>query len=314
MAWVLALLASLFCALSGACFVFLWAEKREEGRLRQARKAAYLGEGSSDGRGQTVAKGLSPLVIGKMEEYSRVFSLKPGRRRFTGGIWNKGTRRLDESIRMSGAEGRLSAEGFIGTRARFALGGFAIGFFVGLLFSTELGLCAGIAGFFLGWGLPGWSLRKESEARRLDLERHLSEMIEVVALGLRSGLSFDRAFELYHLHFESNLAFECSSAQAQWNMGLSTREDALRRLTARYGSPLFNRMVENIIRSLRFGASLAESLEASALEARALHKAYMEEKVAKAPVKMMVPTAALILPAMLLLVLGPVILDMMKGF
>ena len=39
------------------------------------------------------------------------------------------------------------------------------------------------------------------------------------------------------------------------------REDALRSLAKTYDSPVFSRVVENIIRSLRFGSSLVESLE-----------------------------------------------------
>ena len=44
-----------------------------------------------------------------------------------------------------------------------------------------------------------------------------------------------------------------------------------------------------------------------------LKQAQVEERVAKAPVKMMIPTGTLILPAMLLLVLGPVLLELMEG-
>lgn len=46
---------------------------------------------------------------------------------------------------------------------------------------------------------------------------------------------------------------------------------------------------------------------------RAPSIARLEERVAKAPVKMMMPTGALILPAMLLLVLGPVLLELANG-
>lgn len=65
--------------------------------------------------------------------------------------------------------------------------------------------------------------------------------------------------------------------------------------------------------SLRFGTSLGEVLEQSAEQARAARKAQVEERVVKAPVKMMIPTGTLILPAMLLLVLGPVLLELMEG-
>ena len=50
------------------------------------------------------------------------------------------------------------------------------------------------------------------------------------------------------------------------------------------------------------------------MEARQSHKAYVEEKVMKAPVKMMLPVGTLILPSMLILVLGPVLLDLAQGF
>jgi tight adherence protein C len=97
-------------------------------------------------------------------------------------------------------------------------------------------------------------------------------------------------------------------------MGLSTREDSLRAMEAEYASPLLSRVVDSMVRSLRFGTPMSESLEAAAIEARETHRARMEERVAKVAVKMMLPVGALILPAMLLLVMGPVLLELMDGF
>lgn len=141
----------------------------------------------------------------------------------------------------------------------------------------------------------------------------MSEMLEVVALGVRSGLSFDRSLQLYTGHFDDGLARECAVAQRSWEAGLATRQDALRALAQGYDNPLFSRTVSAVIRSLRFGTSLGEVLEQAAEQARAARKAQVEERVAKAPVKMMIPTGTLILPAMLLLVLGPVLLELMEG-
>jgi hypothetical protein len=72
--------------------------------------------------------------------------------------------------------------------------------------------------------------------------------------------------------------------------------------------------VEGIIRSLRFGTSLSSDLSEQAASARASRRAKLEERVAKAPVKMLLPVGALILPAMLMLVLGPILLELMNGF
>ena len=102
---------------------------------------------------------------------------------------------------------------------------------------------------------------RQKEAYELALERHAPEMIDALALGMRAGMSFERAFRSYCF---------------------------------RFGSPM-NRM-----------------LEALASEARGCYRAKMEEKVAKAPVKMLVPTAVLILPAMLIVVMAPVFLGFVQ--
>lgn len=184
----------------------------------------------------------------------------------------------------------------------------------GVLLSNQLAVCLGIVGAFLGFAAVKWALKQEAEKRSANVERHLSEMIEVMSLGLRAGLSFERSFSLYRQYFSTGLARSMARVVDQWELGLVGREDALRGLGQGYDSPLFSRVVDSMVRSLRFGTSVADSLESSAVEARAIHKARMEERIAKAPVKMMLPIGTLVLPAMLLLILGPVLLELIQGF
>ena len=139
-------------------------------------------------------------------------------------------------------------------------------------------------------------------------------MIEVIILGLKSGMTFDRALSLFYSNFDGALSSSLALAQSQWIHGLIDRSEGLRALARSYDSVLFERLAENIIRSLRFGTSLAVNLSLLASEARAVRKAKLEEKVAKAPVKMLLPVGTLILPAMLILIMGPIMLDLMEGF
>ena len=118
---------------------------------------------------------------------------------------------------------------------------------------------------------------------------------------------------MYTGHFETMLAETLRAAHRQWACGLIARDEALREVAASYASPLLARVMENIVRSLRFGSTLADNLEDAAREARAGYKARKQEQ-STAPVKMMVPTGVLILPAMLMLVLGPVLLELAGGF
>ena len=85
-------------------------------------------------------------------------------------------------------------------------------------------------------------------------------------------------------------------------------------LSQSYDCEQLARVVETIIRGLRLGTALVGGLEEAAAQTREAHKAAVEERVAKAPVKMMIPTGTLILPAMLLLVMGPVFLELAGGF
>lgn len=221
---------------------------------------------------------------------------------------------LGKHAQKAGIEEDISAAGLGEAALRLSLVAGAIAAVLGMVFSTELAFVAGCAGVLWGVSTIPRSIKRLTKARACTLERDLSEMLEVVVLGLRSGLAFNQSFQLYGAHFSSELARVCISAERAWTFGLTTREQALRAMAASYDSPLLARVVEGMVRSLRFGTSLADSLEAFAVEARAVHRARVEEQVAKAPVKMMLPTGALILPAMLLLVLGPVLLELMEGF
>ena len=216
-------------------------------------------------------------------------------------------------VKRAGLEGRVDEDGLRAARLRLAGMGAAAGAVVGAVISLEMGLLLAAVAAAAGLYAPTWALRRLERERALELERSLPEMLEVVALGLRSGLSFDRSFQLYSMHFPSSFARSCASAQKSWSLGLLTRDEALRELAQSYRSDQLERTAERIVRSLRFGSALAPDLEAAAAEARARRRSQVEERVAKAPVKMMVPTGALILPAMLILILGPILLELMQG-
>ena len=142
------------------------------------------------------------------------------------------------------------------------------------------------------------------------VERHLPEFSETLLMGLRAGLSFDRAFSLYHNRFDDELAQLCAEAQKRWENGLMSREVSLTRLGEEAESELLVRLVTNINRSMKLGSSLVRTLEIFSSEARSCHKAKVEERIAKVAVKMMIPTTVCILPSMLILVLGPILLGM----
>ncbi len=154
--------------------------------------------------------------------------------------------------------------------------------------------------------------RRQKEEYELALERHVPEMVDALALGMRAGMSFERAFRSYCFRFDDELALLCRKACLKWESGLVSRDEALLELGVTSDVVSLERFASNAVRCLRFGSPMNRMLEALASEARGCYRAKMEEKVAKAPVKMLVPTAVLILPAMLIVVMAPVFLGFVQ--
>lgn len=284
--------------------------RRERGHRRRAGSGVGREEDSEAGGG------FAARIVGYACGIERRLSF-----RATGRV-SIDRERLDQLVRdrverlslEAGVAGRLGPAGFREARARIAFGCAFAGALVGAVLSVELAMVLALACCLAGFASVQRALKSLSEKRLASLEHDLPEMLEVVALGLRSGLSFDRSFALYHGYFDTVFSRECASAQRAWSLGLLSRDEALKQLADRYESQLLSRTVDSVVRSLRFGTSLAEAFEAQAAEARVVRRARREERVAKAPVKMMIPTGTLILPAMLLVVLGPVLLELVTGF
>ena len=145
---------------------------------------------------------------------------------------------------------------------------------------------------------------KEERSRCLD---ELPELVDVVSLGLSAGVSFDAALDLYCKHYDSMLADALGDAMRSWRLGMTSRREALLALARRLDVPAFTTFVTTVGESLEFGAPLSRTLAEQAESARRARRSVLEGQVEKAPVKMLIPTGALVLPALLLAILGPLL-------
>lgn len=133
----------------------------------------------------------------------------------------------------------------------------------------------------------------------------VAEMIDILRLGLSAGLSFDAALGLYCEGRAGELAHRMAEARLCWQMGVDTREHALMRVAAQTELRPLESFAVAVGQALALGAPLAETLARQGTEIRAAHRAEVERQIERAPVKMLIPTGTLILPALLLSILGP---------
>ena len=135
----------------------------------------------------------------------------------------------------------------------------------------------------------------------------VSEMIDVVRLGLSAGLSFDAAVEIFCANRRSVLAVRLERACMAWQVGVGTREAELLTAARDLDVRALETFAITVGQALALGAPLAETLAAQSREIRAAHRAAVEREIERAPVKLLIPTGTLILPALLLSILGPLL-------
>jgi len=146
--------------------------------------------------------------------------------------------------------------------------------------------------------------------RRTRKERALRElptMLDVVTLGLSSGLSFDASLELYCQRYETTLSSAFSEAMLSWRMGIRGRDEELQGLAEALDVMALRRFASAVSQALAFGSPLATVLEQQAQAIRDEQRAEMEAEIERVPVKMLIPLGTLIVPAMLLSILGPLL-------
>ncbi len=163
--------------------------------------------------------------------------------------------------------------------------------------------------FVLAKRAPAILARRKHQELRAACESELDTLADIVAMGVRSGLSFDAALDLYCEKFTGHLANEMRGARVQWASGVASRDRALRDLAEQVGSSSLKRFVETTVQAIRYGSPLAEMLSQLGRNLRAEKAAAIEQQVEKAPVKMLIPTGMFILPATLILVVGPAVLQ-----
>ena len=318
---VLPILAALFAGMCGLLLFPRIAAHLENRRHRAIGKVSSTGipnaetndaSGSRQSGSSFQAGGIALFVLRQIEQSIQLCRQKPParKRRSTAEANSAASRFVTAHAHAAGFPLAYTQQACLAVAKKHALLGAAIGIAFYFAVSAALGLMISLALCILGAYSPFWAILQEEKTRMAQFEKELPDFIDIVALGLKSGLSFERSLATYSAAFDTPLARSCSAMQRQWNMGLANRADGLMQLAEEFPSKSFAQLLRETAHALRLGTNLGSVYERSALAARNDYRLKKEEILAKAPVKMMLPISALVLPAMLLMVLGPVLLEL----
>lgn len=184
-----------------------------------------------------------------------------------------------------------------------------------VVFSQSLGKSLGknraLLAFFelITKSVPFERARERARALRVAAacKEGVPEMLDILTLGLSAGLSFDASLDLYCTRFSSELSELLGKTRLVWGLGLASRAQALQSMAESVNVPALSRFASAVEESLMFGTPLADTLVRQGTAIRSEHRREVEEAIEKVPVKMLIPLATLVLPAMFVAVLGPVL-------
>ena len=167
-----------------------------------------------------------------------------------------------------------------------------------------------------GMLLPVGFLLRIISSRRDKIRRSLPDALDLLVVCVEAGISLDAAIlrvakDMVFVHPE--LSRELIIVNRKTNAGI-TREAALRGLWDRTGVDELRTLVSSIVQSEKWGTSNSRVLRITSETLRRKRKFRAEKKAATAPIKMLVPMALLIFPALFVVILGPAVMKIVGVF
>jgi tight adherence protein C len=161
--------------------------------------------------------------------------------------------------------------------------------------------------------VPVLWLRMRVAQKKEAIEKSIPDALDMLAVSTAAGLGFDQSMMKVSQFYKSAAADEFARVVSEIEVGVS-RQDALRNFSNRVNISEISSFVAVIIQSEVLGMSIADVLQAQAEQMRIQRQYRAKEVAQRLPVKMMIPLALLIFPALLAVLLGPTIPSLLEIF
>jgi tight adherence protein C len=164
-----------------------------------------------------------------------------------------------------------------------------------------------------GFMLPDKLINDIKRARWMQILRTLPGAVDVLSLSVDAGLDFQVAMQRFvERGTPGALRDEFSTILNDMRLG-KTRGEAIRDFGRRVGLPEVGSFVSVLVQADSLGVPIGEVLRSQAAVMRVQRFQRAEQEGARASQKLLVPLVLFIFPAVLIVILGPVVLHFMSA-
>jgi tight adherence protein C len=173
-------------------------------------------------------------------------------------------------------------------------------------FMDGKGIILGLPAAVLGFYLPDLLLQG-----KIDKRQAMPDGLDLRTICVEAGLGFDAAMSKLYEKWENELGRAFGRVVREIQLG-KLRREALRDMADRLGVTEMTSFVAAVIQSEQLGVSMAQVLRIQADQMRIRRRQLAEEEAHKAPIKMLLPMAFFIFPALCIVLMTPALLILIE--
>jgi len=159
--------------------------------------------------------------------------------------------------------------------------------------------------------LPWFMLVRTASKRQREIRLSLPDIMDLLVVSVEAGLAFDMALLRVVDKLRGTVSAEFRKALREMQLG-KPRKEALKDMAQRADVPELSALVNAVIQAEQLGVGVAGVLRLQAELIRDKRQQLIEEQAMKAPVKMLFPLVFFIFPSLLVVILGPAVLNILK--
>ncbi len=165
---------------------------------------------------------------------------------------------------------------------------------------------------FIGFFLPNLLVDRRIHQRQRVVMNAMPDALDLLTICVEAGLGFDAAMKKVVEKWDNELSMAFARVLQEVQLG-KLRREALRDMSDRLDIAEMNSFVAAVIQSEQLGVSMARVLRVQSDAMRIKRRQRAEENAQRAPVKMLLPMVFLIFPTIVIILLGPAVLQIIRS-
>jgi tight adherence protein C len=218
-------------------------------------------------------------------------------------------------LNVAGNPMGIHAQEYYGIRVLFLFVGVLIAILINFRdgFSSIVLMILGAAIILFMLFLPVYWLNSKVKDRQDELRRNLPDALDMLSVCAAAGLGFDQSLKKITEFWETPLSNEFKHMLQDMDIG-ETRAEALHNMSARVDISELSSFISIIIQAESIGMSFSDVLHSQAKQMRVLRQFRAKEIANSLPAKMIVPVVIFIFPALIAVIIAPIIPTLMNLF